>query len=56
MCLAFTFKSDCVIPSFMGLLLRALDEDDAQKVAGHILFLTHAMETDGTSSIARLNQ
>ena len=39
-------KPDGVNPSFMGPLLRALDEDDAQKAAGHILFLTQARKTD----------
>ncbi len=37
----------------MGLLLRALDEDDTQKAAGHILFLTQAIKTDGSNSIAQ---
>ena len=37
----------------MGPLLRALDEDDTQKAAGHILFLTQARKTDGSNSIAQ---
>ena len=32
-CLAFAFKPDGENPSFMGPLLRALDEDDTQKAA-----------------------
>ena len=52
-CLAFAFKPDGVNPSFMGPLLRALDEDDTQKAAGHILFLTQARKTDGSNSIAQ---
>ena len=35
-CSAFAFKPDGVYPSFIGPLLRALDEDDMQKAAGHI--------------------
>ena len=53
MCLAFAFKPDGVNPSFMDPLLRALDEDDTQKAAGHILFLTQARKTDGFNSIAQ---
>jgi hypothetical protein len=49
-CLAFAFKPDGVNPSFMGPLLRALDEDDAQKAAGHISFLTQARKTDGCNA------
>ena len=37
MCLAFAFKPDGVNPSFMGPLLRTLDEDDAQKASGHMI-------------------
>ncbi len=37
----------------MGPLLRTLDEDDVQKAAEHILFLTQARKTDGTHSIAQ---
>ncbi len=33
-------------------VLRALNEDDAQKAAGHIVFLTHARKMDGSDSIA----
>ena len=51
--LAFAFKPDGVNPSFMGPLLRALDEDDTQKAAGHILFLTQARKTDGSNNIAQ---
>ncbi len=32
--LAFAFKTNGVNSLFMGLLLRALDEDDTQKAAG----------------------
>jgi hypothetical protein len=52
-CLSFAFKPDGVNSSFMEPLLRALDEDDAQKAAGHILFLTQARKTDGSNSIAQ---
>ena len=37
----------------MGLILKALDEDDAQKAAGHILFITQARKTDDVKSIAQ---
>ncbi len=37
----------------MDTFLRALDEDDAQKAAGHILLLTQARKTDGSNSIAQ---
>ena len=53
LCIAFVFKPNGVNPSFMGPLLRALDEDDAQKATEHILFLTQARKTDGSNSIAQ---
>jgi hypothetical protein len=52
-CLAFAFKPDGVHHSFMGPLLRALDKDDVQKAAGHILFLTQARSSDGTDTVAQ---
>ena len=53
MCLTFAFKSDNVNPSFMGPLLRALDDNDAQSALGYILFLTQARKTDSSNSIAQ---
>ena len=52
-CLAFAFKPDGVHPSFMGPLIRALDEDEDQKSAGNILFLTQARHSNGSNTIAQ---
>lgn len=40
-------------PSFMNMLLRGLDEDDVQKVAGCILTLIQARKADGPNNIAQ---